>query len=764
MDIAKQIDSIIEQRKSRLPMLEEKMQQMDRMLDVLADAEYMKNQMIDGEGTARTNGKYAVLLQQNPEMAWKLHGLEFEGCRQAIAHASLVLKDSYTRFSRDYVSISVIGEARKGKSELLKSISNLSNKVIPAFDSTDCTGAASVICNQPGSSLRAKLTFKSRQQMKEMAQEYLERIISDKSKMIYISSMEAIGRLDMDDIRNNRIKVGDVGGIYLDYLNKMVAHYEEWSVYADRKESLILEDEDEIALFVAQNNGVEKGNPKREEYYRYLAVEKCEITCSFPQQDAGKITLIDTVGLKDHALGITENMLKTVKEKSDAVIFMVMPTDGAGDGLPTCVTSIYNDVVKACPDKKLEDWLFWLINHVEKPTKRYAANTDLCESAYAKLQVSGFYGSKNAKIINVLDTEAVRSQFMASLLEKLTQNLNKVDQIYVDQAEAAMKAVRTEYNTLCMKVQKVLQSDISRNTSMIPLINQLTVDAKTQMRTELFTLMNQWLEKRNKPCPAIYKSAQKILDRMIQPGPDSYLPTQQEILAQLNTGIQPVTLYTQYLNEIRNAISRDFLEVNVQLEQFVNGMKNDVASVMYSTCDFRVLCEHDEDRPLYLWLKDFSEKVLGEDAIYENIKLAFDTLSDFTFSVKGFLTYEVRNCLDDLDPRLANIPLLVSKDNNMKKNANNIWSKLLQCLCDIADELERALKELCIKPNRALFAEVIEFYDRILYAEGVDLEWTNFYAEKAGILWSEKIKSVQNVSILCQDWMNMAEAMQKLNK
>lgn len=75
MDIAKQIDSIIEQRKSRLPMLEEKMQQMleekmqemDRMLDVLADLEYMKNQMIDGEGTARTNGKYAVLLQQNPE-------------------------------------------------------------------------------------------------------------------------------------------------------------------------------------------------------------------------------------------------------------------------------------------------------------------------------------------------------------------------------------------------------------------------------------------------------------------------------------------------------------------------------------------------------------------------------------------------------------------------------------------------------------------------------------------------------------------------
>ena len=256
MDIAKQIDGIIEQRKKHLPVLEEKMHQMDLMLDILADAEYMKKQMIDENGTARTEGKYAVLLQQNPEMAWKLQGLEFDACRQAITHAAEVLKDSYTRFSRDYVSISVIGEARKGKSELLKSISNLSNKVIPAFDSTDCTGAASVICNHPGSSLRARLTFKSRQQMKAMAQEYLERIISDKSKMLYISSMEDIAGLDMEDIRNNRTKAGDVGGIYLDYLNKMVAHYGEWSVYADRKEPLILEDENEIALFVAQNNGV----------------------------------------------------------------------------------------------------------------------------------------------------------------------------------------------------------------------------------------------------------------------------------------------------------------------------------------------------------------------------------------------------------------------------------------------------------------------------------------------------------------------------
>ena len=766
MGISQKIDNIIEQRKSRLPLLEEKMQQMEKMRNVLADVEYMKMQMLDEEGNARVDGKYAVLLQQNPEMAWKLQGIDFRECRQAIENAMKVLQESYTRFSRDYVSISVIGEARKGKSELLKSISSLSNKVIPAFDSTDCTGAASIIYNQPGTGLRAKITFKSRKQMLDMAQEYLEKIISDKSKMIYISSMEAIRRLDMNDIRDNRIEAGDVGGIYLEYLNKMVAHYDEWSKYAGKEEPLIMEDEDEIALFVAQNNGKPEGDPSREMYYRYLAVESCEIFCSFPLQNAGKLALIDTVGLTDHALGIEDGMLMTVKEKSDAVIFMLMPTSGAAHGLPTCVTDIYKNVVNVCSDKKLDDWLFWLINHVPAPTPtgRPAVNTDLCNSTYKRLQEVGYHGRKSAKIINVMDKEAVREQFLLSLLEQLTQKLDSVDQIYMDQAEAAVKNVRTEFNQLCVKVQKVLQSDINKNASMIPLINQMTDDAKRKMRTELFGLMNQWLEKRNQPCPVVYNSAKIILNKMSQPMKGAFLPTQEQVLAELSTGIQPATLYTNYLNEIRNAISKDFLEVNVQLEKVVNQMKDDVARVMYDLCEFRMLCEHDEEEPLYLWLQSFSEKVLGDETDYPNIKLAFDTLSGFEFSVKGFLTYEVRNCLDELDPRLTNIPLLVPNDNNMKKTAGNICSRLLLTLCDIARRLEQVLHELCVKPNRALFAEVIEFYDRLLYAEGVEAEWRNFYAEKSGVLWSEQIKNVQSVSILCQEWLDLLEMMQKLNK
>lgn len=763
MGISEQINGIIMRRKNRLPMVEGRLKELEQMRQILSELEYMREQMIDGKGNVKEDGKYAELLAQNPEMAWKLQGLDLSGCYMAVDRAEEALEDGRKRFSRECISISVIGEARRGKSALLKSISGLNDYVIPAFESTDCTGTPSIIYNKEGSSLCAVLTFKSRRQMLDMAQVYLDKMISDPSRRIRLDSMQDIKNLDMEDVLSRASK-GDANGIYRKYLSKMVNHYDDWAKYAGSEETLPLYDEKQIASFVAQNNGVPVGEAGREEYYKYLVVEKCEITCNFPMQDTGKINLVDTVGLGDHTIGILESMLLTVKEKSDAVVFLIMPQNGAGGGIPQSVTEIYKQIVASCREKELDKWLFYLINHVERPNKVYAVNSALCQSAMQMLSESGYFGSGNAKIVNALDEEAVRSEFLVPLLEKLAENIDSIDQIYVDQIDKSLKDVGVEYNVLCTKVQKVLQSDISRNASMIPLLNQLTEESRKNMRAELFGLMNQWREKRAQPCPILFHSASDILERMVQDGrKDSYLPQLDEILGQLNTGVQPSTLYIRYANQIRNAITRDFQDVNIQLKCLVDEMKNQITEVLCKKCGFFLLYARDERQPIYEWLHGFSAHVLGEDGVYENIKLAVDTLYSFEFSVKGFLTYEVRNCMDDLDPELSDIPSLVSKKGSLKNTAGNIRMMLLQRLCDIADALERVMKEICIKPNRALFAEVIEFYDRMIYAEGVDMEWNNFYAEKAAILWSDKIKKVQNVGILCQDWIDMAEGMQKLN-
>lgn len=74
-----------------------------------------------------------------------LQSVDTSASRAIMADARRELEECLHRFGRKSISISVIGEARRGKSALLKSISGLNDLVILAFESTDCTGTPSVM-------------------------------------------------------------------------------------------------------------------------------------------------------------------------------------------------------------------------------------------------------------------------------------------------------------------------------------------------------------------------------------------------------------------------------------------------------------------------------------------------------------------------------------------------------------------------------------------------------------------------------------------
>lgn len=756
MQVSEQINKIIEERHRHLPGIDLKLKELSEIDELLKQLDYVKSQMISPDGDIIKNGKYAALLEQNPDMAWNLQGTDTGSTRKALMNAYDALKECRHRFARESISVSVIGEARRGKSALLKSISGLDDLVIPAFESTDCTGAPSIIYNDENQELKATLTFKTKRQMMDMAQVYLDKLIPNPIDRIHISSMEQIRSLNMNIILK-KVPEGHPGLIVQSYLRKLIDHYDEWSVYAGRTEPLVLNDKNEIATFVAQNNGVPVGNEGRIEYYKYLVVEKCEIQCEFPEVEVGKINLVDTVGLGDHTEGILEGMLHTVEKESDAVVFMILPQNGAGGGIPQSVVEIYRQIVNNCNDRDLSKWLFYMINHVEHTKGSYAENTQYCTSAEKMLKESKFLGCEHTRIVNALDARAVRENFLLPMLTELANNLKDIDGIYIDKVNKALKELQMEYAQLSKKAQKVLQSDFSHNTTLSPIINRKTKTSFEQMRGSSFKLVSKWAEKKNQPCPVVYDAAEKILDRMQQDYlEDSYIPSKEEIQSQLEMGTQPPQVYMDYENKIRNAVSKDFLSVNIELQGFVNEMKNQVAEMLCNQCGFSKILKPDNSRPIYEWMKDFSDTVLDGNS-YPNIKLAFDTLYEFNFSVKGFLTYEVRDGLNGLDPSFSNLPAIVNNQNNLSRTASNIRTNLLGRLCSIASELSDRLDVLFCKPNMALFAEISEFYDRIIYSEGVDLEWRTFYAEKAGTLWADEIRQIQAVGVLCRDWMDLVD-------
>lgn len=760
MKISEQIDQIIAARHRHLPGIEQKIKELDEIEACIDQLEHVKNQMISPDGDIIEGGAYAALLAQNPDMAWNLQGLDTDGIHVVIGRARKELEECRHRFGRESISLSVIGEARKGKSKVLQAISGLDDLVIPAYESTDCTGASSIIYNEQDGGLKAVVRFKSKRQVMDMAQFYLNTLIPNPADQIAVNSIEQIRTLNMENILR-KVPMGHPGRIVQNYLRKMIDHYDEWAPYAGQTEPLILTRKEEIACFVAQNNGIGEGELGREEYHKYLVVEGCEIYCRFPETETGKINLVDTVGINDHTAGIQEGMLRAVEKESDAVIFMIMPQNGAGGGIPKPVSGIYEQIVEKCGNRNLDKWLFYLINHVEHTSGSYGENTQHCNSAKRVIKENGFFGCEHTWIINALDQRAVREDFLLPVLMELSKNLTELDQTYLSQANEVLKSLRAEYAQLCRKAQKVLGSDFAHNTTLFPLINEKTEISRKELRSSLFRLKKEWGDKKTQPCPELYEAAAEILDRMRQDyREDSYIPPKVDVLDLLESGVQPHQVYIDYENKIRNQVSKDFLKVDVELRNFVDRMKDQVADILCSQCGFSVILRPDENRPMREWLKDFSDSVLDDNS-YPNIKLAVDTLYHFDFSVKGFMSYEVQDGLSGLDPDFSNLPAIVNSQNSLSRTAGNIRSHLMGRICVIADELDSRLGQLFCKPNMALFAEVSELYDRMIYSERVDMEWRNFYAEKAGVLWASDLRQKQAAGVLCQEWMDLVEALVK---
>ena len=169
MNISSKIDEILKRRKEKATALRTKMDQvrdLERTLNGVSGL-VKKTDSIEDPGMqkmCRDLFKQAVI----PKTVIK-----------EIRELQATMQNIVGRFERDSLNIATIGRARQGKSTLLQTIGNLDNKVIPAFDAGDCTGAVSIICNDPSmlpGEVRAVLNFRTKQEMVDIVRGYIREI------------------------------------------------------------------------------------------------------------------------------------------------------------------------------------------------------------------------------------------------------------------------------------------------------------------------------------------------------------------------------------------------------------------------------------------------------------------------------------------------------------------------------------------------------------------------------------------------------------
>lgn len=648
-----------------------------------------------------------------------------------------------------------MGKARIGKSQFLKGISNLDDKVIPAFAETDCTGAVSIIENHPGIGLEAHFTFKTEQQMIEAVQSYLDKIVPPEKGRIILYTMSQIGDKSLLDQVEARLVPGRVENNLRSYLRKYVEHYDEWAPLV-KKKSLVVTDQDEIQTYVAQNDGNPDPNVRRF-FYKYLAVDTCRVYCTFDYREAGKITLIDTVGLGDNSLGIEDDLVEVVNDKSDAVVFLHLPYSPTGGYVDSEVAKAYSLIESNCRGRDLNKWLFWLINeapgHPKTPNDRAR-----CEASVKTLESNGWHGAMT-KIVNIIDQEQVREEFLIPMLNLLMNNLDDIDALYTKDLGDALDGVRREFNRFCANAKKVMTSSLKNAANLFPQMNKSINEIGNIRKGKLNALANNEKQFRNVPCAELNGRVQAIVSD-VKTGTE--IPTTHAILERMQN-TNPATLYEEYCDQLRNRVSQRFTDVDSTMTTLVEQVKNQITEVLASEsgCRLGSILAVSTDKKPYEWMKDFAEMVLDPNQ-YPILHAAFQTVYSFDFSVRGFLTYEVRACLDKIDPQITSAYINVDQ-NDKKQTAMNIWFTLKRNMISVADELTASISDLFCKPHRAFFAIIKEFSDKVNYSHGVTEEWSRLYSDNYSVVWEAEYKGIVQADIASSEWNDMLGELLRCN-
>ena len=628
------------------------------------------------------------------------------------------------RFNRETINISVVGRARQGKSRLLQSISGLRDEVIPASNGGDCTGAKSVIANNAGDTY-AKVVFYNEVELIEQIQKYLDTIGIAR----HIGSMSQIRGLQ-DDINafaaDLSSKTGKQQSLF-QHLRKYVEHYEEYSSYVGTIKDNV--SECDIRNYVAQYDV--NMNPT----FAFLAVKEVYIYTQFPVNDAGKIVLVDTIGLGDTALGIREKMINTLRDDSDAAILVRMPS-AAGDHISVEDDELYDLICEAMGTEALSKWLFFALNVCDELGNHNSGKA--MEDALKARELNFAFIKK----VNCGERSEVENNLLMPILEYLTANLSEVDNNLMIKANELFSDAYQKYFDLCGKMQNALSGGFKKSLQSGGLFDELYED-----KLELARLIEVLIKKysnRNEECDVIRDEVKAVIRNIA-----SHCPTSEEIRHRLTAGgpeAYPNNVYNYYADNLRAAVRDEFEEISRStIAGLQDGFKAEVCKILKSEEGGRLKLiplqtelSGDDDIE---WLGAMIEEKLDK---FPLVAEAFIDIYDYRLKIEGLLEFKANRALDSLDPSPQNEKFIqpIFQGQTTDEIVELIEQTLMNAIPIVADEMMEGIKELLIIPYNSFNARIRKFNDRIIFKKEGRRELKNFYRENATAIWPEDFKNI----------------------
>lgn len=693
---------------------------------------------------------YTMLSQENPELSDSIYQAQaknaIEDCQNVLRECS----DLEKRFGRDELRIGVIGQAGTGKSTLLQSISGLPSLIIPTSDKDHCTGAKSLIVNADIEDVVAEVDCMSEVELLELIGKYLVYLGST----LRINSMTDLLNCSFSQVEasipNHNAASADMNA-KLEHLRKYVEHAADYAQHIGQRYEE--KDEKQIRKFVAQQN------EQDERTYDYLAVKEVRINTKYPYADAGKIVLVDTVGMGDTALGIEESMIKTLREDCDAAI-RLRRTDGVRSGSMSQEEIDLSDIINKHTEGRMpEKWFFMFQNYIKSSTTS-AANIESTSEHLRRMSEKGNMKVALIDYCDCSDKKEVEERMLIPVLQTLTQNLKEIDEMLITTLNEKLGILHESIATLLERISAIRKVRFSNNESFGSLFDELYKNlelprALRVLQRELSTSVGEISEPLNTAIKGVAKKYR------------SFMPTVDDINYQLESGTKAGhggDVHSFYANKTRTAVLAGYEEVCGDcLIVMQDEVKRKILEIIFDENLGRLSLLPCVSQLEHSSVEDQAEALIHYTVDkYPLFGAALQYVLDYVISIQGLIDYMVNENISLLDPDHKKFIGINFEGVSESEKPNEIY----QYIFDALEKAHRGLHqditrlELLLIPNNSHYTRLRNFIEKIIFDEAGESEKRNFYRDHMEWLWPNECGNIADKDKIAAQWKEQQQLLE----
>jgi hypothetical protein len=338
-------------------------------------------------------------------------------------------------------------------------------------------------------------------------------------------------------------------------------------------------------------------------------------------------------------------------------------------------------------------------------------------------------------------------QAFAPVVDYLLANIRELDRLLLDERSRRVAEIRRDALLLAREAAK-LAALAQPTGEWFPVFQSLFGTAYRRLSVGLEDLVGTLRSERDEPESALEQAVEGALQRARE---DSGVPAAAEIREEFAYRGGHLQAYNYLLDQLRTHLSRHFLRLDTALRETVERMWRQVADVLRDAGELAPLSEAEGVD----FLRALAERV-PPGAGNSEVRYALEVLIDFELSYRGFIQHRIRPCLDSM---YGDTPMIPFPPAGLLPDEKTVREMLELTYNEALFGCESALQDLLAEPNRAVFAIVEEFRDRVLRPLHAEKEWQIIYEDIRAEIWTDRFAALADNAVHMRTWN---EAVQQL--